>query len=368
LDRVLVIESPPVIRTLDYQRVEVKALRPGTSYALKLRVDNQSVIGLERHLRQGRVATLPAVLPDKDEKPFTLLLGSCFYGPHNQEGMVGATYHYIAEGQRPDIKVPCGDQVYLDNPWHETTFRSYGGNQKPGLFRAMLFQKYLDNWTQVRGEDAGFRHLLKDGANYFCSDDHGFWNNAPNFGAVGLAGTLPKGQREWWFQQATRLFRVFQLPSPLIRFDVDPLSFCIADTRINRDTKGEGFMDDEDLRTVGRWIEGLRGPGVLVVGQPVLVEGNGITKSLLGKGLIGAIGSYVDRGLPHYARYEELVCYIRSSDHSVVMLTGDVHDGIFESELVRLMICTYRRELALMAKGLSAGSEEVVERLVFEDR
>ena len=43
-------------------------------------------------------------------------------------------------------------------------------------------------------------------------------------------------------------------------------------------------------------------------------------------------------------------------------------DGIFESELVRLMTCTYRRELALMAKGLSVGSEEDVERLAFEDR
>lgn len=43
-------------------------------------------------------------------------------------------------------------------------------------------------------------------------------------------------------------------------------------------------------------------------------------------------------------------------------------DGIFESELLRLMICTYRRELALMAKGLSVGSEEDVERLAVEDR
>jgi phosphodiesterase/alkaline phosphatase D-like protein len=65
----------------------------------------------------------------------------------------------------------------------------------------------------------------------------------------------------------------------------------------------------------------------LVVGQPVLVEGDGVAKSLLKKGLKNAILSYVDRDLPHYAQYKDLVSYIKSSNHSVVILTGDVHFG-----------------------------------------
>jgi hypothetical protein len=37
--------------------------------------------------------------------------------------------------------------------------------------------------------------------------------------------------------------------------------------------------------------------------------------------------SYIDRDLPHYAQYKDLVGHIKSSDHSVVILTGDVHFG-----------------------------------------
>jgi hypothetical protein len=316
-----VLGSRPRIRTLHYQRVPIKSLKPRTSYSLRLRVAGQTVAGLEKHLREGRVTTLPAALPTKEEKPFTILLGSCFYGPEDPDGMVGTTYHYIPERERPDVKVLCGDQVYLDNPWRETTLDWYRALGAPGLFRAMLFKKYEDTWKQVRGEDAGFRQLLKDGANYFCSDDHEFWNNAPSFGGVGLVNTLTPRQRKWWFEQATELFRAFQSPSSLVQFEVGPLSVCIADTRINRDatswtlsTDRKRFMRDGYLEAVGRWIRELKGPGVLVVGQLVLARKTGRLS--------------FDRGLPDYEQqYEKLIEYIRSSPHSIVVLTGDVHFG-----------------------------------------
>ena len=129
VDRLLhlasVLKAPPVRRTLDYQRVEVRPLRARTSYSLWLCVDDERVIGSERYLREGRVTTLPAALPTRGEKPFTLLVGSCFYGPEDREGLVGGTYYYMPEDQRPDVKVLCGDQVYLDNPWRETTLKWY---------------------------------------------------------------------------------------------------------------------------------------------------------------------------------------------------------------------------------------------------
>jgi hypothetical protein len=321
------IRSKRMPRKLDYQRVKVSGLEPRTSYSVQLRIDNQKTVGADKYLREGRVTTLPAVLPTKDEKPFTLLLGSCFYGPEDATGMVGATYRYLPEDERPDIKVLCGDQVYLDNPWRETTLKWYHGNQKPGVFRAMLFKKYVDNWTQLGGDDAGLRQLLGDGANYFCSDDHEFWNNAPNFGGVGLFNTLTRGQREWWFAEARRLFQAFQSPLPCIQFDVAPLSGCIIDTRINRDTKGERFMRDEDLEAVGQWIDRLQGPGILVVGQPILVEKTGVFRSLLRRGPKEVIRKYVDKNLPDYAQYENLVEHIKRSKHSIVALTGDVHYG-----------------------------------------
>ncbi len=325
LDRLLP-KSPPVVRTLRFQRVEIGPLGSRQRYSLRLLVDGQ-LAGTEGGPGEGRVTTLPETLPTSQEKPFTLLLGSCFYGPQDPEGLVGRTYCRIPEDDRPDVKFLCGDQVYLDNPWRETTYNWLGGNKRPGLFRATLFAKYLDNWGQTPGDDAGFGRLLRDGANYFCCDDHEFWNNAPNFGGVGLANTLTKGQRRWWFKEARRLFRAFQSPSSLMMFDVPPLSFCVADTRINRDAGGERFMNDDDLDTMGRWVDGLEGPGVLMIGQPILVEKTGVVRSLLRKGLKETIWSYVDKDLADYPQYQDLVGHIESSEHSVVVLTGDVHFG-----------------------------------------
>lgn len=330
LDRLLhrvLPQSDPVVRTLYYQRAKVERLEPRTSYPLRLRVDGRHVTGPEMGLREGRVTTLPTELPVGAERPFTLLLGSCFYGPEDRDGAVGKTYRDIPEDNRPDVKMLCGDQVYLDNPWKETTFKWYLGNRKPGVFRAMLFDKYVANWGQVGGGDAGFRRLLSDGANYFCSDDHEFWNNAPNFGGVGFFNTITSKQRAWWLREAGQLFHAFQSPSPFLALEVPPLSVRIADTRIHRDPAGRRFMRDKDLRALGRWIEGLRGPGVLVVGQPVLVEKTSLRETLRRKGLKGTIVKFLDRNLPDYAQYEELVRYIKASRHSIVLLTGDVHFG-----------------------------------------
>ena len=73
-------------------------------------------------------------------------------------------------------------------------------------------------------------------------------------------------------------------------------------------------MGDNDLEAVGRWIRELKGPGVLVVGQLVLARKTGRLS--------------FDRGLPDYERQnKKLIEYIRSSPHSIVVLTGDVHFG-----------------------------------------
>ena len=325
LDRLLPT-SPPIVRTLCFQRIEIGPLETRQPYYLRLLVDGEPA-SPEGGPSEGQVTTLPTTLPTSEERPFTLLLGSCFYGPQDPEGWVGRTYRRIPKDARPDVKFLCGDQVYLDNPWRETTLNWLGGNKRPGLFRATLFEKYLDNWGQAPVDDAGFGRLLRDGANYFCCDDHEFWNNAPNFGGVGLANTLTKGQRRWWFKEARLLFRAFQSPSSLMTFDVPPVSFCVADTRINRDAGGERFMNDDDLDAAGRWIGGLQGPGVLMLGQPILVEKSGVVRSLLKKGLKEVLWSYVDKDLVDYPQYEDLVRHIESSKHSVVVLTGDVHFG-----------------------------------------
>ncbi len=323
-DRLLhaaVTQDEPVKERLYYQRVKLEDLVPGAQYDATVIVDEQSATGTEGRLRSCSFRTLPEELPQAvDDNTFNILLGSCFYMPRDPGGMVGRTFAALPEGHRPHVKVLCGDQVYLDNPWYETTFKWYRGNKKPGVFRKMLLDKYLATWTQSPDEEHGFNRLLGAGANYFCSDDHEFWNNAPNFGGVGLANTFTAGQRGWWFYEGRRLFRAFQSRSSLQGFEVGNLSVKIADTRIDRDTQGGSFMLYENLEEVREWIASLGGPGVLVLGQPLLQADTPETWK-------DKIYSHLDKDLVDYRQYAALKESILSCSHSLVVLTGDVHFG-----------------------------------------
>jgi hypothetical protein len=71
-----------------------------------------------------------------------------------------------------------------------------------------------------------------------------------------------------------------------------------------------------DLQLVDAWVRELSGPGVLVIGQPLLQTSTGFFK-----------GHFGDWNLPDFSQYHELVQIIGRSRHSLVVLTGDVHFG-----------------------------------------
>ncbi len=345
----------------DYNRRDDMALTEPVVVAADVtsEVADTSAKGDKDYLTKATVTTLPAEIPSKSQKPFTVMLGSCFFLPTDPHGMVGHTYLNLPSDSLPDIKFLCGDQVYLDNPWKAPElFRPFLTKDK---FRDFFFQKYLRTWTQIRKADVmdsdhvvknkvigGFNALLRNGANYFLSDDHEFWNNGPNFGGVGLAQTFLLSQRRWWFREASELFRVFQSLSPWMTFDIDPISFCIADTRVNRTRRSvfktgnsdAQFMETDDLKAIGQWINNLDGPGILVMGQLMMSEKARPWKDLLKPGkrsrwsrFKDKVTSYFDSGLPDFqSQYDELRRYIKASEHSIVFLTGDVHYG-------RLSVC-----------------------------
>ena len=285
---------------LDYQRTTIPGLQSGTPLTLQLLANGQPQAN-------ASLATLPTQLPTLEEKPFTVLLASCFCKREDAEGTVGQTYGRLPAGSRPDVKILCGDQVYLDDPWAHYLWHTH---DLPEL-EVEFFCNYRDTWMQT----PGFRQVLAQGANFFSPDDHEFWNNAPNAATI-IRDTWSRNGRQEWFATARQFYQRFQNPALGTTFTVDPLSFFIADTRSNRSANQTDFMQQTDFQAVARWLQNLTGPGVLVVGQPLFSEKAG-----------RLYGTFGDWNLPDYRQYDPLARLLAQSPHSIVILTGDVHYG-----------------------------------------
>ncbi len=304
-----------------YQRLTLTNLSPRTLYNLTFRIGGSAVA-------TASITTLPERLPVAGEKPFTVLLGSCYFNREDKAGAVGQTYLHLPPGAEPDIKILCGDQVYLDNPVLDFINPFHGRD----WLETRSFKTYADAWTQTNF-DGGFQQMLKSGANFFSSDDHEYWNNAPDVGLNVLAYTLTQGKRDTWLGIGQQLYKIFQTsPSPPITFKVGALSFCNADTRFFRGHGGgnDNFMQPDDLKLIGDWLANLDGPGVLVVGQPLFSD----------------TGSIKDWGLPDFhLQYAQLLQYLRAAKHSIVILTGDVHFARVASATLRPDLGTKRVEV-----------------------
>ncbi len=286
------------------RRVSVGGLAPGRRYPLRL-VDD----GTE--LAHGTAVTLPDELPSQAETPFVCLLGSCFAHFSDQAGAAGAAFAALPHGARPHVKFLSGDQVYLDAPFPRFLYNVYDEEQ----LRSELLVNYLDAWMQ--GADGwGFSEVLRSGATYFSSDDHEIWNNAPSATPVVRATWWPFGDRgAGWLQLAQILYDTFQTPRRRDCFKIGRLSFMVLDTRLERTTDRRQFSSPASLAALDRWVQALEGPGVLVVGQPILIEPTGVR------------GHFTDWGLADFAQYGELVRSLSRSAHDLLVLTGDVHYG-----------------------------------------
>jgi hypothetical protein len=273
--------------------------------AMTLHLELRDVLGQRA---KASATTLPLQLPTLDDPAFTVLLGSCFCRRQDEEGRVGNTYAHLPPGARPNLKIFCGDQVYLDDPVENFTLSFHSRKEMEDLF----FLNYQRTWTQA-GLYSGFQKMLEDGANYFSADDHELWNNAPNRATL-ISDSWTEGGRKNWLDVAKPLYRIFQTSLSETQFSVGNLSFLITDTRLDRTADRAQFMTSQHLDVVVAWVRGLRGPGVLVIGQPVLTKKTNYLT-----------GSFGDWSLADYQQYATLAATLLSSTHSIVILTGDVH-------------------------------------------
>jgi hypothetical protein len=278
------------------QTVEIGGLQPNTRYLITAGGTT------------ARLATLPRTLPNETEPPFTILVSSCFYRGHSKNQLIGRAMRSLGEVEKPHAKFLCGDQVYLDHP-------PFVDIPLPARLLARRYlAKYLENWSDT----GGFQAFLAEGATYFTADDHEFWNNYPNFATVDPR-TYFGPVRDRIGMVSRGLFGLFQCEQPSDagknrQFQVGEVSFFVADTRINRAPGQTRYMTSKDHAELERWLRGLPGPGVLVIGQPILEKP------------MGRFGrTFGDRALPNYEQYGGLVAALYNAPHSVLVLTGDVH-------------------------------------------
>jgi hypothetical protein len=288
-------------RSLRFQRLVIDGLLPRGRYRFELRLDGRVV-------SDAVATTLPERLPSLDERPFTIMLGSCFARAADGAGNAGRAYAQLPADLQPDIKILCGDQVYLDQPTPEFLIHTHTLDG--------LRERHLANYASAWDQTDGFRELLRAGGTYFSSDDHDFWNNAPNATVI-ARDTWSEEGRANWRDAARTMYDAFQRPidrAPT-SFTVGDLSVFVADTRLDRTEGTDAFATDAQLSAIETWIHGLTGPGCLVVGQLVF------------SGRAGWKGRWMDYGLADFGSYRRLAGALLSAQHSVVILTGDVHFG-----------------------------------------
>lgn len=282
-------------------RVELTGLVPGSRYQIVL-------VDAGANAAECQLTTLPEALPAIGD-PLMVLLASCFSAQRDPTGALGRAFLRLPPAYQPDLAILTGDQVYLDTPIAHFLFRPHS----PPQLALEFASNYAATWGQ-RLPDGGFGALAAGVGAFLTGDDHELWNNAPNV-AVHLPDTWTPGGRQVWAELARQLFDAYQTPRRIHALELPPLSVRIVDTRFARSADRTRFMDAATMSEVVGWLAGLTGPGLLAVGQPLMVPSTGWR------------GHLTDWALADYEQYGDLVRALTAVAHDVVVVTGDVHFG-----------------------------------------
>lgn len=266
--------------------------------------------GLERPFRWRTLADDLG----KDRDGVTFLFGSCWWRNNDREGAYATAVADLVKKWKPAFKLLIGDQVYQDWPWDLL------GPDSPML-------RYAERYEQYWG-DPGYQQILTSTPNFFMADDHEFWNDYPEK-QMQLARTWTREGRKEHGDAAQALYERYQRclnpgDTRWFTFRVGRVSFFVVDTRSERTHIGipepHFILKDQWLDLEG-WVQGLTGPGVLVIGQPMFT----------------GPGSRWDHKLPDFAEDYGRLCSLFEKSlrgdnnqhlpHDILMLSGDIHVG-----------------------------------------
>jgi PhoD-like phosphatase len=276
--------------------------------------------GAEYEIRIPELAPAPPLrwrtLPTSyDDGEVTFLMSSCYWLPNDKEGAYGAAIRELVSRVRPAFKLLIGDQVYQDYPFDWFQPRS-------------TFSLYASRYEQYWG-NAAYQEVLQATPNYFVCDDHEFWNDFPE-PQIQIGRTWTDGRRAECARAAKTLYGVYQREAnpggrAFYSFRIGDVSFFVTDARSERtrfDLGGQTphFFNDAQWQELEAWVDGLEGPGVLVLGQPLFQRD----------------GDWKDHSLSNFREdYGRLTALLERSlardepekRHDILILTGDIHNA-----------------------------------------
>lgn len=281
-------------------RFRIDGLVPGVRYELRVEP------GL------GRTARFTCLDPNTDA--LKIALASCYYGWLNR----GWNYLNMLRSEYcRDVafKLLVGDNLYADvHPRQRDSALDGGYLETVWLYLQYWF--YRQDYAEVLGS----------GPTLTTWDDHEFWNNYPS-NQFWLNRTR-RSRRIEYENAARECIRVFQaslnpegslqhepgvsIDSLSYRFEAAPVSFFVADLRTRRQNPGRDgwLLPPAELEALDRWARKLERPGVLVLGQPLLIED----------------GDYFDHNPPAYgAQNAAIWAALEAAAYDVLVLSGDVH-------------------------------------------
>ena len=250
-----------------------------------------------------------------DENGAGFLFGSCFWRDNDKVGSYSAAVRELCKRAQPKpaFKVMAGDQLYQDWPVDLT-------NHTP---LEVCATRYDDYWG-----DPAYQEVLQACPNFFLCDDHEFWNDYPEF-QIHLERTWTQESRDTYGAVTQNLYEYYQhcsAPSDKrwYSFDIGRVSIFVCDSRSQRDPVKKGsphFFQEPQWTDLVAWIENLRGPGVLVIGQPLYQKDGGWRDH--------SLSNFVS----DYARLCDLIAQSHKGlnaerkPHQILMLSGDIHCG-----------------------------------------